>query len=53
VRQKYWILKDRGDMESLQARYGRITETSGFIRSKRTKPAILFKPKIQPETKGI
>jgi len=44
---------DGGDLESLQTRYGKITEASGFIRSTRTKPAIVFKPKGHPQAKGL
>lgn len=36
---------DAGTLEELKAKYGDITEAEGFTYSKRTRPAIIFKPK--------
>ncbi len=36
---------DSGTLEELKAKYGEIQETSGFVYSKKLKPAVIFKPK--------
>ena len=42
---------DAGPLEEMKAKYGSIQEASGFKYSKRTAPAIVFKPKPEP-TRG-
>ncbi len=41
---------DAGPFGELRAKYGHIEEAEGFVYSKRTKPAIVFKPK-RPRTR--
>ncbi len=38
---------DAGPLEDLQALYGNGNEAEGFLYSKRLKPSVVFKPKIQ------
>ena len=38
---------DAGNLDDLKRKYGDIKETTNFIYSKRTKPAITFKPKLK------
>lgn len=37
---------DAGPLEALEKKYGDIKEATGFEYSKRTKPAVVFKPKL-------
>ena len=39
---------DAGPLDELKAKYGEIQRAEGFVYSKRTKPAVVFKPK-RPE----
>ncbi|MBW2062794.1 MAG: 4Fe-4S dicluster domain-containing protein [Deltaproteobacteria bacterium] len=36
---------DAGSLQELESRYGQVREAEGFSYSKRTKPAVVFKPK--------
>ena len=36
---------DAGPLEELEKKYGKTREAEGFKYSKRTKPAVIFKPK--------
>ena len=38
---------DAGPIEELRAKYGDVTEAPGFTYSAKSKPAIVFKPKVQ------
>ena len=38
---------DAGLLEELEQKYGDIREAEGFKYSKRTQPAVVFKPKLQ------
>jgi hypothetical protein len=37
---------DAGSLADLEEKYGAIREATGFDYSKRTKPAVVFKPKL-------
>jgi anaerobic dimethyl sulfoxide reductase subunit B (iron-sulfur subunit) len=38
---------DAGPLDELKARYGDVVQADGFSYSKRTRPAVVFKPKLQ------
>jgi anaerobic dimethyl sulfoxide reductase subunit B (iron-sulfur subunit) len=38
---------DAGNFDDLKEKYGSILETEGFKYSKRTDPAVVFKPKLK------
>ena len=37
---------DTGPLEELRAKYGNVKEAEGFSYSEKSKPAIVFKPKV-------
>ena len=39
---------DAGPLDELKTRYGNISKAEAFVYSKKTKPAIVFRPKHQP-----